>query len=278
MAANLLIVGAGGYLGRYLIPILARGKKFSITAISSQANLKWPKGVKSICAYIEDIPIELAETNDLILNLASAGVAHKEESDKNILLRNLEIAYCVSNLARFTRLRFLLHFGSDTEYANLAAYLQGAEGLSVPTILVQQPTSLYSLSKTFQSSLIRHLTSQLGIYSQVIMTPNVYGGIEQPHSLMGAMRRAIEEKERFMLNNPDASKRFVHIDAFSHYVIAVLHDILSREGVFDEALRFAVSSMDFVPKTTVGVFAKNHWLLLGGKIADLGFLSQHLAD
>ncbi len=269
MTMKLLVLGAGGYIGRNLIPVLAQHADFSVTAVTSQPIAPGSPGVATVCTSLEDLPFRLAGDHDLVLNLASAGVAHKDEDDLRVLSDNLAIAHHVCRFAECTRRRLLVHFGSDTEQSSLSAYLPSAEGMSLPASLVQQPTSLYSLSKTMQSTLIRYFTAKSQFRAHVVMTPNVYGGLDQPYSLMGAMRSAIVAGQPFTVQTPAIVKRFVHISAFSSYVVGVLQDLSSRFDHSEATPRFAVSSMDFVPRTTVGAFARHQWLLLGGAASEL---------
>lgn len=274
MTIRVLVLGAGGYVGHHLIPILAQHAGLSITAVSSQSITLGNSGVTTVNTSLQDLPLSLARDHDLVLNLASAGVAHKDEDDLHILSGNLEIAHRACRLAQCSRLRLLVHFGSDMEKSSLSAYLPTTEGMILSAALEQEPTSLYSLSKTMQSSLIRYFTAKLEFHGHVIMTPNIYGGLDQLHSLVGAMRSAIEMDQPFTLKTPTIRKRFVHISAFSSYVLAVLQDLVSRLDRHQTPAQFTVSGMDFVPRTTVEAFAKQQWQLLGGADSNLRGLDE----
>lgn len=269
MAIHVLVLGAGGYVGHHLIPILARHADFVITAVSSQPITLGNSGVTTVCTSLQDLPLSLARDHDLVLNLASAGVAHKDEDDLRVLSDNLEIAQQACRLAQCSRLRLLVHFGSDMEKSSLSAYLPTPEGMILSAAPDQEPTNLYSLSKTMQSSLIRYFTTKLQFFGHVIMTPNIYGGLDQPHSLVGAMRSAIEAEQPFTVKTPTIAKRFVHISSFSSYVLAVLQDLVGRLDDSRTPALFTVSSMDFVPRTTVEAFAKQQWQRLGGAASNL---------
>jgi nucleoside-diphosphate-sugar epimerase len=274
MSKKLLILGAGGYLGSHLIPDLIRKSDFQITAVSSQDAIlsrfaAFAPVVSPVISPLHELPEGLAAEHDLVLNLAAAGVAHKGQEDLSTLLDNLAIAHQVCQLARQSRHRILLHFGSDTEASNLSIYLNNIKGMSLPTAMYQHESSMYSLSKIMQSSLIRHSYSTSQFYAHVIMTPNVYGGADPPHSLMASLRTACQTGEPFTIRKPSAIKRFVHINTFTTYVLAVLQDLLTRLVDTEPQFCFEVSSVDFVPRTTVAVFARRQWLLLGGDISDL---------
>lgn len=266
---RLLVFGAGGFLGRHLIPALASQGEFQITAVSSQSEIvslfaDWRHMINPVCSTLEDFPAAEARDHDVVVNLACAGVAHKDEDGIDSLLINLVIAHRICLLAELTRERLLLHFGSDTEQSHLAVYLNSAQGMSLPATMVQSDTSLYSLSKVVQSSLIRHYAFKENFCAHVIMTPNLYGGEDPPRSLLGQMRMAVQTGLPFTVRNPAAMKRFIHVDAFSSYVIALLRDLLARADYGNVRQRFEVSSVDFVPRTTVAAFAQRQWTLLGG--------------
>lgn len=274
MNARLLVLGAGGYLGRHLIPDLVRQSDLAITAVSSQEAFlerlaSMAPSVAPILSTLPDLPATVAAEHDLVLNLASAGVAHKGQDDLATLLDNLAIAHHVCRLASCSRHRILLHFGSDTEQSNLSIYLNNTEGMSLPASMCQHEASIYSLSKIMQSSLIRHDCSTSKFYAHVIMTPNVYGGANPPNSLMATLQTACQNGTPFTIRNPTAIKRFVHINTFTTYVLAVIQDLLTRLVDAEVPFCFEVSSVDFVPRMTVAAFARRQWLLLGGDVADL---------
>ena len=130
---------------------------------------------------------------------------------------------------------------------------------------------MYSLSKFMQSSLIRHYSYSAKFMAHVIMTPNLYGGDNPPTSLMGALLAARLDDTHFTIRNPAAIKRFVHVNTFSTYVLAVVQDLLARLLHAEMPSSFEFSSVDFVPRTTVEAFARRQWLLLGGDLACLKF-------
>jgi nucleoside-diphosphate-sugar epimerase len=274
MTKSLLVLGAGGYLGRHLIPVLVTQGGFRITAVSSQANVVAAFRdvchlVHPVCLPLEEFPLEQAREHDVVVNLACAGVAHKDDNAIHSLSTNLSIAHRICQLAVHSRDRLLLHFGSDTEQSQLAVYLNSYQGMSLPAAMVQSEASLYSLSKVIQSSVIRYCSSKSDFYAHVIMTPNLYGGQDPPRSLVGAMRAALQAGLPFALRNPTAVKRFIHVNSFSAYVIALLHDLLTRSDFVEGRQRFEVSSADFVPRTTVAAFAQRQWKLLGGDLEAL---------
>ena len=272
--SRLLVFGAGGYLGRHLVPVLAKQGGFQVTAVSSQPEIlhaftEVGDLVQPLCLQLEQFPIDQAMEHDLVVNLACAGVAHKDDDGIDSLTANLIIAHKICLLAMHTRERLLLHFGSDMEQSHLAIYLNSPLGMSLAATTVQHDTSLYSLSKVIQSSLIRYYASKVNLCAHVIMTPNLYGGNDHPRSLLGAMRGAVRAGLPFAIRNPSALKRFIHVDAFSPYVIALLYDLLNRTAAHVGYQRFAVSSVDFVPMATVASFAQHQWLRLGGDPAFL---------
>ena len=276
MNASLLVLGAGGYLGRHLIPVLARQSELTITAVSSRHEsltqlVSLAPTVEPILCALPDLADTVAAGHDLVLNLASAGVAHKGKDDLSTLLDNLAIAHDVCRLARCSRHRILLHFGSDTEQNNPTFDLAGTKGASLPTSAHQQGSSMYSLSKIMQSTLIRHYCSNAEFYAHVIMTPNLYGSTNPPTSLMATLRAACLDGTDFTIRNPAAIKRFVHVNTFTTYVLAVVEDLLTRLVDAEMPSSFEISSVDFVPRTTVEAFARRQWLLLGGDLANLNF-------
>lgn len=274
MTIKLLVFGSGGYLGRYLIPVLVRNGGYRVTAVSSQPDVHslfahLDGGVEPICSSLDAIQPALAREHDVVVNLACAGVAHARESSMDSLAANLFIAHRVSLLAGETRDRLLLHFGSDTEQSHLAVYLSSSQALSLPASMVQSDTSLYSLAKVIQSSVIRHYTATAGLKAHVVMTPNIYGADDPPRSLVGAMRAAVAAGGSFTIQNPAVLKRFISIDSFSLYVIALLRDLLGRAACGAAHQPFEVSAVDFAPRMSVSAFARRQWSLLGGDPARL---------
>lgn len=270
MKSSLLVLGAGGYIGRHLVPALGRQGDFTVTAVSSQprvleafADLR--PVIQPLCCRLEALPLEIARNHDLILNLATAGVAHKDGDDIDILSQNIAIAHRICQLAESSRRRLLVHFGSDTEQASLSVYLNSSQGMSLPAAMCQPDASIYAIAKIVQSSLIRHHVAKEGFFAHVIMTPNVYGGDDPPDSLMGQMRSSIEAGLPFTLQRPEICKRFVRMDAFMSYVIALLQDLLTRISPSQQEPFFEVSNVDFVPRVSVASFAQQQWLLLGGE-------------
>ena len=271
---SLLITGACGYIGRHLIPFLAEQGEFSITAVSSQSQVHslftdCASPVKAVCSELSDLSSDLAGDHDVLLNLASAGVAHKNSQDVESLIANIGIACEVARLAKHTRKCQLLHFGSDSEQSNLSVFLGAAQGMSLPVSMSHEENSLYSLSKLVQSTLLRYYSSTTELGVHVIMTPNVYGGLDSPGSLMGGMKAALQSKQKYIIKKPSVIKRFVHVKPFFAYVYALLQDLLLRAEYRENCHGFEVSSVDFVPTTSVEEFARCQWHRLGGEDQDL---------
>ena len=84
MMRRLLVFGAGGFLGRHLIPALANQGGFQVTAVSSQSEIlhlfvDLRHAITPVFSTIEDFPSAQARDHDIVVNLACAGVAHKDE-------------------------------------------------------------------------------------------------------------------------------------------------------------------------------------------------------
>jgi len=212
---------------------------------------------------LHELPLTIANDHDIVINLASAGVAHKDANGVDILTANLNIARRVCLFAAATRKRTLLHLGSDTEQAHqitcadFEPHTSTARGQGKPEL------TMYSLSKAVQSMIIRYYSFELGLDAHVIRCPNIYGGDDPPLSLLGTMKAAAGAGQPFSLRNPKAQKRFMHISAFSSHLISWLQDLGERKTCRDGPGHFEMSSIDFVRTTTVASFARQQWELLG---------------
>ncbi len=277
--SKVLVLGASGYIGRHLIPILASSPDFCITAISANPAITTlfsglSDRVKSMCLPLDDLSLELAENYDIIVNLACAGVAHQRADQPSILTINSKIAHQACLLASKTRHSLLIHLGSDMEMTHASFY--SALGADQITCLSEnEPApSYYVLSKMLQTGIIRLNCSRLCIRAHVILTPNIYGGDDPPGSLMGAMRAAAATGASFTIKNPSAVKKFVHVNAFAFYINALIYQLLASAVSADDCQSFYLSSVDFAASTTVRAFACHQWKYLSSNLSNLNFKSS----
>jgi hypothetical protein len=155
--------------------------------------------------------------------------------------------------------------GSDTEEIFLSSSLNIMQGEMVALSTYPASMSIYSLSKIAQSSLIRYYSAYLRLRAHIIMTPNIFGGLNPATSLIGQMQHALRNGHDFVLRNPAVLKRFVRMDSFCKYVLALLVDLFERYSGYDDIPRFEVSSIDYVPRCTVEEFARRQWINMGGQ-------------
>lgn len=274
--SQILILGASGYIGRYLVPVLASSADFEVTAVSSNPSIATlfsdlSDRVETQCLSLDDFPLDLAQKYDAVVNLACTGVAHQGLDDPSVLMANSRIAHQVCLLAAQTRHSLLLHLGSDMELSHVSFYSTLCADQGADLRGHQAEPSYYVLSKLLQTGIIRLNSSRLHFHAHVILTPNIYGGDDPPGSLMGAMRAAAASGLPFTIRNPSAVKRFIHVNSFAYYVNALLHHLLAPAVGNDSRHSFHLSSVDFVPSTTVRAFACHQWEHLSSDSSCLRF-------
>lgn len=94
---KILVFGASGYIATSLLPYLNRDPGVSITTVSTRLGAG-QEGLPNLNLSMADFDINLAHDFDCVINLASAGVAHKSEDDVYAITENINIASFVSRV------------------------------------------------------------------------------------------------------------------------------------------------------------------------------------
>jgi nucleoside-diphosphate-sugar epimerase len=248
------IFGCGGYLSTAVLESLAL-EGYSLRPFSTSRNAVKIQGKHhKVQSYSpQRCPLHLAHDSDLIINLCTEGVSHKQTHGAKTLIANIEIATACANLAANSRGKRLLHVGSYHE-DKLAPYCK----VITQSILLCRPALIdsvdtYGLSKSLQTITLANLSEILNISTLVVLTPNIYGPPNPPNSLASHLDDVAQKHYTKRLQNPHKKITTIHISDFASA-------ISSRSNNFISNSRLAKCVIDSIPGTSssIEVFAESY--------------------
>ncbi|MCS6837830.1 MAG: NAD-dependent epimerase/dehydratase family protein [Bdellovibrionaceae bacterium] len=218
---RILVTGAYGFIGSYLLKRLILHKDFDCWGVSSGKNFSPARfnAKEHLLVFDQDLeellgPIKDAPRFDIIVHTASYGNYHWQIQPQNIF-RMLDqllllLLYCQATGCK------LIHLGSSVEFGELIG--EGLETNHIPNHF----NSLYALVKFFQEQLIKYFGKQLQVSCVNLRLYSIFGPGEHPLRLIPTICRGI------LLNNPipwinyNTERDFVYIEDLYQLIESII--------------------------------------------------------
>lgn len=184
---RILVTGADGFIGSYLIPRLIEDRYNLFLIGSNEDKLKEKFGLYSICLSFIDLPHnELIQkmvdfSPEVIINLAGYSTSSDSYKDQELLFSaNILFLGRLLDALKNVDLRCFIFTGSSTEFF---------EGDSV-----FNPAYLYSATKTAGRFILNYY-SDVYNFKSIFVTPyNVYGGITGQRKIIDILYDSLDSK------------------------------------------------------------------------------------
>ena len=229
--SNILITGAGGFIGANLVHDLINTKDQIHILIRKESNLWRLNNIISKC-YVHFVDIsKIKEVENVISEIkpetvyhcATYGVYPNQKDTQKIDQTNLiGTKNLVSSLAKNTDLKRLVNLGSVFEYGSKLGLIKETDST--------QGLSHYSKSKILQTKMIEDFSQQHNLPAVTLRVFTVYGNFEEPGRLISDIMVAIIKKNPIKILSSSSIRDFIYIND----VIDALKKISVKPGINGE--------------------------------------------
>ena len=229
--SNILITGAGGFIGANLVHDLINTKDLIHILIKKESNLWRLNNIISKC-YVHFVDIsKIKEVENVISEIkpetvyhcATYGVYPNQKDTQKIDQTNLiGTKNLVSSLAKNTDLKRLVNLGSVFEYGSKPGLIKETDSA--------QGLDHYSKSKILQTKMIEDFFQQHNLPAVTLRVFTVYGNFEEPGRLISDIMVAIIKKNPIKILSSSSIRDFIYIND----VIDALKKISVKPGINGE--------------------------------------------
>lgn len=200
---NILITGAGGFIGANLV--ISLQKKIHIYYLSRR-KLKNCNNSKWLIRRLESNFDDMKNKIDLVIHCAASGV-YKKESKKKIFKTNLYHSInFIKKLYGLNCKKFII-LGTASEYGSFKKNPISAKKTKL------NPVDNYGISKKkFFNSLKKFSKNKKDLQILYLRLFHVYGGNEPKKRLYSSLIFNCKKNKNFKLLNADQIRDFIHLD------------------------------------------------------------------
>jgi UDP-glucose 4-epimerase len=232
MTTRVLVTGATGFIGSYVVRSLAAEKGVEVSFLARPSSDTWR--IREVLPYTTRIDAELgggdalrsavAKTRpDVLVHLAWKGVG---SADRNAAqqIENLADTLALLRAARAAGARAFVGLGSQAEYGPSS----GALDETAPT----QPTTLYGVTKLSTCHFTRHACGELGMRYAWIRVFSTYGAMDNPSWMIPSLVLQLLARKKPPLTLGEQRWDYLHVsDAADAIARVALGD--AATGVFN---------------------------------------------
>ena len=223
MPLNILVTGAGGIIGRRLLPLLqAIGHKVISTGrhlpqdLPSVATINGDLLDAAVRARAFALLRDCGEHESAIIHLAAesnvaiASAGHGAVFNTNVLLTRLMLETAATeNISRFL-------FAST-------GYVYGKSGIApIPEDQVPRPQWIYSATKLAAEALVQGYSTECGITGTILRMSNVYGPDSPDSTVVGHILSQLQKRKTVNLASRTPVRDFIFIDDVTECICALL--------------------------------------------------------
>lgn len=228
---NILITGAGGFIGKHLISFLS--KKHNIIAVSRSVNNP-VKNNYEVDLRNKDQVISFAEQLslygriDAILHLASRFITDGETDDLSVLYDNIKITENLVLLVKELKVKKLINFSTIAVYPNISGEFK--ETFTVSTS--KNTECIYGLSKICSEKLFDYLLRDISVSILHLRLSQVYGNGMREDRIIPIMLKELKEFNRItLLGEGKRISNFINIKKVTQFVSMFLKN--DTKGIYN---------------------------------------------
>lgn len=217
---KILISGASGFIGKYVISELDKQKKHQIIATARDSfekveNFEWSKNIEYINQDLNELKdnyFTFFKKPDLLIHLSWEGLPNYKELfhiERNLMSNYLFIKNMVNN-----GLKNLSVIGTCLEYGMREGCLSES--------MITDPIVPYAIAKDTLRKFIEQLKKKFNFYFKWIRLFYVYGKGQNPNSLLPQLNQALNNnKEVFNMSPGDQIRDYLPIEKAAEYIIKI---------------------------------------------------------
>ena len=237
---NILITGAGGFIGKHLCSILSKRENniYKIYSNLSSVNRKnsyeidLTKG-RAVGEIADDLSLK---NIDVIIHLAAKMASPDNVEDLAIFEDNIAISKNLVYLTKKLKPKVLINFSSMAVYPNVSG-LFSEKSLPSPQ---KNNDCIYGLSKYCSEVIFEYLLNKKNMRIVHLRLAQVYGKGMRKDRIIPNMRRQLEEKNSILVyGNGERVSNFIEINKLANYIDYFLnHDISGIYNIGDKNLSY----------------------------------------
>jgi len=201
---KIIVTGADGFVGEYLIPRLIKDKHELFLIGNDIESLKERHGNNNLClSYIDLDQNKLIDkinkfSPETVIHLAAFSTASDAFTDmENLFSANILFLGKILDALKKTNLKSFIYTGSSTEYS------KGDD--------LFNPAYLYSATKTAGRSILNYY-SDIYNFKSIFITPyNVYGGINPKKKIIDLLYDSLNSDSPVDTTKGNQELDFIHI-------------------------------------------------------------------
>lgn len=244
---KILITGASGFVGRYLIKNLL-DYDFEILALNrkSKNSNQFDSKIKLINKNLEELNAKDLENIETIIHLASAGVSPKKASLSELEKINVACSYKLIQLANKARVRRFIAAGTCLEYGGEANNWE-----YIPSYACLRPLCNYSKSKAKAFNLLNQfaINNEIELFYGRIFS--AYGDGQFKENFWPSLKRAAISGSDFNMTSGNQIRDFIEVNEVAkHFVNAILRsDItINRPSIVNIGSGIGITLKEFAIK------------------------------
>lgn len=217
---KILVSGATGFIGNYVISELYKQKRHQIIAtaidpIEKAENFEWFKKIKYIIHDLNELKDDyftFFKKPDLLIHLSWQGLPNYKELfhiERNLMFNYIFIKNMVKN-----GLKNLSVIGTCLEY--------GMKEGCLSEDMITNPIVPYAIAKDTLRKFIEQLQKKMNFYFKWIRLFYVYGKGQNPNSLLPQLDRALDNNENvFNMSPGDQIRDYLPIEKVAEYIVKI---------------------------------------------------------
>lgn len=237
---RILIAGANGFIGRYLVRELAEIGHEVITVVRKPVHVEGAHS-NEIVDITDSENLCMAVANiapDIVVNAAARGVQYGDRNIANMYAVNFHAAIDLLNAAAMVDVQRFIQLGSCFEYGSYARDIRENFNL--------RPNSVYALSKAAASQAVLNLGPALGVDVTVLRLFSLWGVGEQSERLVPQIIKASRNQTSLSLTDGTQVRDYLHVEDAAQMLAALtVHPDLPAGCAVNVASGKAISVRDF---------------------------------
>lgn len=210
---NILITGAGGFVGANLVYDIIKSKHNVSIVVRRQSNLWRLKDALSHLDVNYVDMTDIAETSkvikkiqpDIVYHLAAhGGYPFQQDLDTIIKANLISSVNLMRALSTHCNQCKFINTGSSSEYGLKQRAMRESDAT--------EPISVYGITKLSQTLFAKYFNKKYNLHAVTLRLFSVYGPYEEPGRLIHDIMMALISKKELELSSPKPRRDFIHMD------------------------------------------------------------------
>jgi len=209
---NILITGAGGFVGANLVHDLIKSKQNVSIVVRKQSNLWRLKNVLSHISVNYVDMTNIAEISKVIKKIQPNIVYHLAAHGGYPFQQDLDIIIKTNLISSVNLMRALSTHCNQCTFVNTGSSSEyGPKQKAMRESDLTEPTSVYGITKLSQTLFAKYFNQQYNLHTITLRLFSVYGPYEEPGRLIHDMMMALVGKKELELSSPKPRRDFVYM-------------------------------------------------------------------